>query len=49
MKKKKPTLKARGIRFSDKAWNNLEKDAKKEKSTPSDLVRNIVDKHYDKK
>ncbi len=47
-KKKTTTLKARGIRFSDKAWKKLSKDAEKKSSTPSDVVRVIVDDHYAK-
>ena len=52
MKTKKETLKARGIRFSDSQWSNIEKDAAKDKSgrtTPSDVVRHIVDEHYEAK
>jgi hypothetical protein len=52
MKTKKETLKARGIRFSDAQWSNIEKDATKDKSgrtTPSDVVRHIVDEHYEGK
>lgn len=52
MKTKKETLKARGIRFSDRQWSNIEKDAAKDKSgrtTPSDVVRHIVDEHYEEK
>ena len=51
-KTKKETLKARGIRFSDRQWSNIEKDAAKDRSgrtTPSDVVRHIVDEHYEGK
>ena len=47
--KKKPTMKARGIRFSDETWARIVKDAAKwngYSSTPSDVVRDIVDQHY---
>lgn len=47
--KKKDTLKPRGIRFSDDAWKNIERDVKKDKTkrtTSSDVVRHIVDLHY---
>lgn len=43
---KKVTLKARGIRFPDETWKKLSDDAEKKSSTPSDIVRIIVDKHY---
>ena len=49
---KKQTLKARGIRFTDEAWKNITADAKADKTrrtTPSDVVREIVDAHYAKK
>lgn len=52
MKTKKETLKSRGIRFSDAQWNNITKDAKKDRTgrtTPSDVVRHIVDEHYEEK
>jgi len=42
----KTTLKARGIRFSDEAWKKLSDNAEKISSTPSDIVRGIVDDHY---
>lgn len=45
---KKATLKARGIRFSDEAWKKLSEDAEKISSTPSDIVRGIIDAHYTK-
>lgn len=48
----KTTLKARGIRFSDEAWANIKRDAKKDKTgrtKASDIVRHIVDEHYAKK
>lgn len=44
---KKSTLKARGIRFSDKAWAELTKDAEKKDCFVSDLVREIINNHYD--
>ena len=47
--KKKPTMKARGIRFSDETWAMITKDAAKwngYRTTPSDVVREIVDAHY---
>jgi len=47
--KKKPTLKARGIRFSDEQWERITKDANADKSRrtkPSDIVRGIVNEHY---
>lgn len=47
--KKKPTLKARGIRFSDEQWEKITKDAKADASRrtkPSDIVRGIVNVHY---
>lgn len=43
---KKSTLKARGIRFSDELWKRLSDDAEKKNSTPSDIVRLIIEKHY---
>jgi len=42
-------LKARGIRFSDEAWENLTKEADKLSSTPSDIIRGLVDEYYSKK
>ncbi len=46
---KKENLKARGIRFSNDAWDKLCADAEKQSSTPSDIVRIIVDKFYSEK
>ncbi len=43
---KKSNLKARGIRFTDEAWRKLSGDAKKKSTTPSEIVRVIIDKHY---
>lgn len=42
-KKKKAALKARGIRFSEEAWKKLTDEADEKSSTPSDIVRGIVD------
>lgn len=50
--KKTEPLKARGIRFSDAAWSNIEADAKRDKSgrtKASDIVRQIVDEYYEQK
>lgn len=44
--KKKEALKARGIRFTEDTWKKLSKDAEKESSTPSDVVREIIKAHY---
>lgn len=44
--KKKSTLKARGVRFSDKAWELLNKEAEKKKCFPSDIVRSLVNDRY---
>lgn len=44
--KKKPPLKARGIRFSDIQWDFICKESKKDKTKrtrPSDIVRYAVD------
>lgn len=46
---KKETLKARGIRFSDETWAKLTKDAEKQECFVSDVVRSIVDDHYENK
>lgn len=43
---KKKIMKARGIRFTDDQWKNLKAEAKKEKITPSDIVRDMTDKRY---
>lgn len=48
LKIKKERMKPRGIRFRDDQWTRLEADAAKEKATPSDVVRAIVDEHYAK-
>lgn len=48
LKIKKQRMKPRGIRFTDDQWSKLEADAAKEKATPSDVVRAIVDDHYAK-
>lgn len=42
MAKKKKTMKARGIRFSDEQWKHLENKAGAN-STPSDYNRKLVD------
>jgi len=50
--KPKETLKPKGIRFSDEATANVERDVKKDKTgrlTFSDVVRQIVDDHYTNK
>lgn len=46
MNKKKSTLKARGIRFSDEAWEKLTDEADKKRCYPSDIVRGLVDDRY---
>lgn len=51
-KVKRETLKARGIRFSDQQWDKITKVAERDPSgrtTPSDVVRQIVDAHDFKK
>ncbi len=45
-KKKKPTLKTRGIRFSDLTWKKVSEDADKINSTPSEIIRTIIDQYY---
>lgn len=52
LKTKKETLKARGIRFSDEQWEKLNKTAALDKTgrtKASDVVRAIVDDHYNTK
>lgn len=41
--KKKDNLKARGFRCSDPQWEKLERVAKKQQCTPSDLLRDKID------
>lgn len=48
LKIKKERMKPRGIRFRDDQWKKLEADAEKASATPSDVVRAIVDQHYEK-
>jgi len=50
--KKKPTLVARGIRFSSELWDRITKDAENEReylATPSEVVRTIVEDYYKNK
>jgi len=44
--KNKTRLKARGIRFSNDTWKKLSDEAEKISSTPSEIVRTIIKKHY---
>lgn len=44
--KKKVTMKARGIRFHDQAWKNLNEEADRKRCSVSDIVRRLVDCHY---
>ena len=43
---KKQILKPRGVRFSDAQWDRLNKEAKRHKATPSDVVRAAVDGYF---
>lgn len=43
----KEKLNPRGIRLMDKVWKRLNADAKKQKGTASDVVREIIDRHYE--
>lgn len=43
---KKDNLKARGIRFSEAAWNKIVEDANKQQVTPSEIVRVVINKFY---
>lgn len=45
---KKPKMRARGIRFSDKVWEKVEEQAHRFGVTPSDVVRSIVNDRYKK-
>lgn len=52
IKTKPPAMKHHGIRFTDETWNNMVKDAEKDKSgktTASDVARHIIDAHYEAK
>ena len=48
MKKVEP-MKARGVRFSSKKWNDVKTEARKDetgKTKPSDVIRHAVDELF---
>jgi len=49
MIKKQEPMKPRGIRFLDSLWNRIKEDAKKNKVTPSDVIRHIIESYYEGK
>lgn len=42
--KKKPVMKVRGFRIEERQYKHLEKKAEKKHGTPSDEIRDLIDK-----